>query len=47
MTLDTCKSLALMEELILAVRVNDSYNFKGWLSVGIRELEEAAVAELM
>ena len=47
MTLDTCKALELMGELILAVRVNDAYSFKGWLSVGIRELGKSAVAELI
>ena len=47
MTLDTCKALALMGELILALRVNDAHSFKGWLSIGIRELGMPAVAELM
>ena len=47
MTGDTYKPLALMGELILALRVNDYYSFKGWLSFGIRELGKPAVAELM
>ena len=36
-----------MGELILALRENDSHMFKVWLSVGMRELGQPAVAELM
>ena len=36
-----------MGELILALRGNDAHSFKGWLSVGVRELGMQAAAELM
>ena len=47
MTFDTQISIALLQELLLALRDNDSNSFKAWLSLGIERLGESAVIELM
>jgi len=47
MTFDTQMTLALLQELLLALRDNDSNAFKAWLSLGIERLGEPAVIELM
>ncbi|TCD55374.1 hypothetical protein CWE17_11215 [Synechococcus sp. BS56D] len=47
MTFDTQMSLALLQELLLALRANDSNGFRAWLSLGIERLGESAVIELM
>ena len=47
MTLDTQMTLALLQELLLALRANDSEGFKGWLAVGLEELGRQVVIELM
>ena len=47
MTLDTQMTLALLQELLLAFRANDSDAFKAWLSLGIERLGEPAVTELL
>jgi len=36
-----------MSELVAALQANDPATFKGWLYGGIRDLEEAAVTELL
>ena len=36
MTLDTQITLALPQELLLALRVNDAEGFKGWLALGLK-----------
>ena len=38
MTLDTKMTLALLQELLLALRANDAKGFKGWLALGLDEL---------
>ena len=38
MTLDTQMSLALLQELLLALRANDAEGFKGWMALGLEEL---------
>ena len=47
MTFDTQMTLALLQELLLALRDNDPDAFKGWLSLGIEWLGEPAVTELL
>ena len=47
MTLDTQMTLALLQELLLALRANDPDDFKAWLSLGIERLGKHAVTELM
>ena len=47
MTFDTQMTLALLQELLLALRANDPDAFKGWLSLGIERLGEPAVTELL
>ena len=40
-------TLALLQELLLALRANDSNAFKAWLSLGIERLGKPAVIELL
>ena len=47
MTQDTRLVLALLGELVAALRANDPDTFKGWLSEGIYELGEPAITELL
>ena len=47
MTLDTQITLALPQELLLALRVNDAEGFKGWLALGLEELGRQVVLDLM
>ncbi len=47
MTLDTQITLALPQELLLALRVNDAEGFKGWLALGLEEPGRQVVLELM
>ena len=47
MTRDTRIALFLMEELVAALRANDSDAFRGLLSEGIQDLGELAVTELL
>ena len=47
MTFDTQRTLALLQELLLALRANDPDDFKAWLSLGIERLGKPAVIELM
>ena len=39
--------LALLQELLLALRANDPDDFKAWLSLGIERLGKPAVIELL
>ena len=39
MTLDTQMTLALLQELLMALRANDADGYKSWLALGIEELE--------
>ena len=43
MTLDTQMTLALLQELLLALRANASDAFKGWLSLGMQDRGQPAV----
>ncbi|WP_415409435.1 hypothetical protein ACLM45_11700 [Synechococcus sp. A10-1-5-9] len=47
MTFDTQMTLALLQELLLALRANDPDDFKAWLSLGIERLGEPVVMELL
>ena len=47
MTLDTQMTLALRQELLLALRANDAKGFKGWLALGLEELVRKVVVEPM
>ena len=47
MTFDTQMTIALLQELLLALRDNNSNAFKAWLSLGIERLGEPAAIELM
>ena len=47
MTLDTQITLAMRQELLLALRANDAEFFKGWLAVGLEKLGRQVVIELM
>ena len=38
MTLDTQMTLALLQELLMALRANDADSYKSWLALGIEEL---------
>ena len=38
MTLDTQMTLALLQELLMALRANDADGYKGWLALGIQQL---------
>ena len=40
-------SLALLQELLLALRANEPDAFKAWLSLGIERQGEPAVIELL
>ena len=47
MTLDTQMTLALLQELLLALRANEPDDFKAWLTLGIERLGKPAVIELL
>ena len=47
MTLDTQMTLTLLQELLLALRANDTESSKGWLAFGPDELGWQVVLELM
>ena len=38
MTLETQMTLALLQELLMAIRANDADGYKSWLALGIEEL---------
>ena len=38
MTLDTQMTLALLQELLIALGANDADDYKSWLALGIEEL---------
>ena len=46
MTLDTQMTLALLQELLMALRVNDADGYKGRLALGIEELGRNVAAEV-
>ena len=47
MTQDTQATLALLQELLLALRANDADSFFNWLSLGVQKRGEPVVTELM
>ena len=47
MPIDTQNILALLQELLLALRANDADSFFNWLSLGVQKLGEPAVTELL
>ena len=47
MTLGTQMTLALLQELLLALRANDAEGFKGWMAFGLEELGRQVVLELI
>ena len=47
MTQDTQNILALLQELLLALRANDADSFFNWLSLGVQKRGEPVVTELM
>ena len=44
---DTQMTLALLQELLLALRANDPDGFNAWLSLGIKRFGKPAVIELI
>ena len=46
MTLETQMTLALLQELLMALRANDSEGYKSWLALGIEELGRDVAAEV-
>ena len=46
MTLDTQMTLALLQELLMALRANDVDGYKGWLALGIEELGRVVAGEV-
>ena len=46
MTLDIQMTLALLQELLMALRANDVDGYKSWLALGIEELGREVAAEV-
>ena len=46
MTLDTQITLALLQELLMALRANDAHGYKSWLAIGIEELGKDVAGEV-
>ncbi len=46
MTLDTQMTLALLQELLMALWANDVDGYKGWLALGIEELGRDVAGEV-
>ena len=46
MTIDTQKTLALLQELRMALRDNDADGYKSWLTIGIEELGREIAGEV-
>ena len=46
MTLETQTALALLQELLMALRANNSEGNKSWLALGIKELGRDVAAEV-
>ena len=47
MTLDTQMTLALLQELLMALRANDADGYKSWFALGIEQLGKPSVIELL
>ena len=39
-------TLALMQELLIALRANDAYGYKAWLALGIEQLGRDVAGEV-
>lgn len=46
MTLDTQMTLALLQELLMALRAIDVYGYKSWLALVVEELERDIAVEV-
>ena len=46
MTLETEKTLALRQELMMALSANDADGYKSWLALGIEELGRNVAGEV-
>ncbi len=46
MTLDTQMTLALLQELVMALRANDADSYKSWLALGIEQLGRDVASEV-
>ena len=46
MTLDTQMTLALLQELLMALRANDADGYKSWLALGIEQLRREVAGEV-
>ena len=46
MTLDTQMTLALLQELLMALRANDVDGYKSWLALGIEQLGRDVAGEV-
>jgi hypothetical protein len=46
MTLDTQMTLALLQELLMALRANDTDGYKSWLALGIEQLGRDVAGEV-
>ncbi len=46
MTLETQMTLALLQELLMALRANDADGFKSWLALWIQKLGRDVAAEV-
>ena len=46
MTLDTQMMLALLQELLMALRANGADGYKSWLALGIEQLGRDATGEV-
>ena len=46
MTLDTQMTLALLQELLKALRANDADGYKAWLALGIEQIGRDVAAEV-
>ena len=46
MPLDTQMTLALLQELLMALRANDADGYKSWLALGIQELGRDVAGEV-
>jgi len=44
--LDTQMTLALLQELLMALRANDADGYKGWLALGIEQLGRDVAGEV-
>jgi len=46
MILDTKMTLALLQELLMALRANDADSYKSWLALGIEQLGREVAGEV-